>query len=175
MRVRRLPIPSVDLAAEALARATSFLREQADLSWLAQPWPDRSRAVRSRLIGNWLGELDRLLHVLLDAGASDAGKGVSPSMRNTILKLAAHSDGKSWCRPHLLGLSTARVAFRYTQGRALRPDDRGGMVATLGWLARDGAWAQAGIGQHIRFDDHALREVCGFYEQLSQLLAAEKR
>lgn len=160
----------VELAAGALTRATTFLTEQADQHWLACPWPEQDHVVRTRLVGNWLVELDRLLHVLLDARGEERRNGAPSGTRNTIIKLAASSDDQGWCRPHLLGLSKARAAFRYTQGRALRPDMRGGVVATLGWLASDGHWVQVGIGQRIAFDGDALREICQFYGQLSAQL-----
>jgi hypothetical protein len=168
------PGPNVDIAAATVARAVQFLRLQADQSWLRQTWHDQDRLIRSRLVGNWLGELDRLLHVLLDARGFSNGEGPSPQIRNTISKLTATCDGTDWCRPHLLGLTRAHAAFRYTNGCASRPDERGGTVSTLGWIARDGAWAMARVGQIIQFDGYALLKVCGFYEDLAASIVARR-
>ncbi|KQN90979.1 hypothetical protein ASE95_11965 [Sphingomonas sp. Leaf231] len=164
------PAPDVDprdAAAATLARATAFLRAQAHQSWLDQPWCDRQRMVRSRVIGNWIGELDRLLHVLLDAAADRAGHPVSTRQRNTANKLVTFCAEASWGMARLDGMARARATFRYTQGAARRADVRGGSHMTVGWSGPGGALRRFRIGERIHLGGNALVEVCDLYDELA--------
>jgi hypothetical protein len=156
-----------DEAAATLARATAFLRAQANQPWLDQPWCDRQRQVRSRVIGNWIGELDRLLHVLLDTAADRAGHPVSLRQRNTANKLVTFCAEASWGTARLDGMARARATFRYTQGAARRADVRGGSHMTVGWSGPGGALRRFRIGERIQLGSKALVEVCDLYDELA--------
>jgi hypothetical protein len=156
-----------DQAAVTLARATAFLRTQIDRPWLDQCWDDNDRLVRSRVIGNWIGELDRLLHVLLDAAADHAGRPVRTRQRNTGSKLVTFCAEASWGVERLDGMARARATFRYTQGAARRADVRGGSHMTVGWSGPGGTLRRFTLGERIHLGSQALIEVCDLYDELA--------
>lgn len=157
----------MDQAAVTLARGTAFLRVQARQPWLDQPWCDRHRLVRSRVVGNWIGELDRLLHVLMDAAALRAGHAPTAWQRNTAAKLAALCTDAAWSAPQLAGMARARATFRYTQGAARRADVRGGAYMTVGWSEPDGTLRRFRIGERVQLSGAALIEICDLYDELA--------
>ncbi|MEH3123063.1 MAG: hypothetical protein PGN16_13985 [Sphingomonas phyllosphaerae] len=156
-----------DQAAVTLARATAFLRTQIGQPWLDQCWSEDDRLVRSRVIGNWIGELDRLLHVLLDAAADHAGRPVRARQRNTGTKLVTFCADASWGVERLDGMARARATFRYTQGAARRADVRGGSHMTVGWSGPGGTLRRFTLGERIHLGSEALMEVCDLYDELA--------
>lgn len=142
----------------ALARATTFLRAQSQAPWLDEPWCDRLRPVRARVVGNWIGELDRLLRVLLDACAPTP-------YRRTAARLEALGASDSVAR--LTGLARAHVTFRYTGGAARRADTRGGSHMTVGWSGPDGALRRFRIGERVHLGSAGLIEICDLYDELA--------
>lgn len=156
-----------DDAYASLRRGTAFLRAQAARPWLDQPWGERERPLRARVIGNWIGELDRLLHVLLDSAALSAGRPATAWQRNTTTKLAALCTDAAWSAARLDGLARARATFRYTHGAARRADVRGGSHMTVGWSGPGGALRSFRIGERIEMGSAALIEVCDLYDELA--------
>ena len=167
--------PTLHDAAVTLARATAFLREQAREPCLDQSWSDRQRRVRSRVIGNWIGELDRLLHVLLDAAARAAGRPETEAQRNAAHKLAAFCAEAAWSAPRLHGLARARSTFRYTNGAARRADVRGGTHMTVGWSGPNGELRRFRIGECVLLDSGALAEICDLYDALAAHVVTSPR
>lgn len=151
----------------ALARATAFLRAQARQPWLDRPWCDRYRTLNARVVGNWISELDRLLHVLLDAAARDAGHATTGRQRNTAAKLALVCGDAGWSTPRLHGLSRAHATFRYTGGAARRADVRGGSYMTVGWSGPGGTLRRFRLGERVQLSGVALAEICDLYDQLA--------
>jgi len=156
-----------DDAFASLARGTAFLRAQAAQPWLDQPWAERDRPLRARVIGNWIGELDRLLHVLLDSAALHAGRPATAWQRNTATKLQAFGTGSAGSAARLDGLARARATFRYTHGAARRADVRGGSHMTVGWTGPGGTLRRFRIGERIEMGSAALIEICDLYDELA--------
>ncbi len=169
---RTIPAPPTtddprDQAHASLRRGTAFLRAQARHAWLDRPWDERETPLRARVVANWIGELDRLLHVLLDSAALYSGRPATARQRNTANKLAALCTEAAWSAPRLDGLARARATFRYTQGAARRADVRGGSHMTVGWTGPCGALRRFRLGERIEMGSAALIEVCDLYDELA--------
>lgn len=159
------------IAEAALGRATAFVRGETGRPWLATP----PTPIRSRVLGNWLGELDRLLCVLID----DAAAGAAPNGRshNAAAKLAGlagdDADDQRGRRARLRGIGRARAAYRYTRGVATRPDVRGGAYLTAGWFGEGScALARFALGEGIVMTGADLVTVCDLYDEVARLIAS---
>ena len=136
----------------ALSRATAFLRSGS----VGGPFPPRVAA-------NMLHELDRLLHALLDEG------GARPGQRHTANKLGSRASAGDGAR--LVALHRSAACLKHRDGRAARPDERGGRAMTLGWPDRpDGALRVVTLGEPVLPSRADLLDVCAFYDRLAAAL-----
>jgi hypothetical protein len=176
LRVGRGGVPRRDGALDGLRRGCDFLIARADEPWLGETWPDgMAGIVRARVTGNWLRELDSLLHSFLDEAELARG-GTLAADRPSIAKRWHHlpfvrSDDRA-DRKRLLGLHRSRQTFWLSDGYVRRPDHPAVSWLTAGWpVAGDATLRRFDLGTRLAFDGADLVDTCCFYQRLATALA----
>lgn len=160
---------------QALRRGSAFLIAQAGGPWLSAPWPDgRQGYLRARVLGNWLREMDSLLHGLLDEVVSATDRRLDAKSRSTAarwrrLPLVAARDGRD--RRRLLGLDRSRLSFCHHGGRVRDTDHPAVSWMTAGWPVTGSAELRRfAVGTRLELDGRDLIDTCRFYDRLAMLL-----
>lgn len=142
---------------------------------LAPPWPDADAGrVLARYAGNCLSELDRLLHVLMDALATEPDR-VRPRRSNTanrIADVAGWDLGTDGVRLRALGRS--RACLSYCGGIARRADAPGTPWMTVGWCdpSDPARLRRYRLGERVMPDGADLAAVGLFYGVLAGRLVS---
>jgi len=137
-------------------------------------------ALRAKVIGNGLRELDRFLNLLIDEVA-DLVVGPGPdaarfrAQRNTANKLRRVRAAMALPSPdhdRLLAIARSRDCLFHCAGIVRRGDDRTAARLTVGW-PEDGPPRAYAVGERIVVGAADLNGVCRFYDRVAaDLLAA---
>lgn len=168
------PLSPIAASLAALERGAGFVEARANRSAPAyQVHPD----LRDRLVGNWLSELNTLLHVVLDHACLARGVKPSPRTSQTARKLRLAIG--PW--PHefddtrrFRGLARSTACLRYERGIARYPDTLRRDVMTLGWEggggdAGHGRLKVARLGTRISPTGREIAAVARFYLSIAAL------
>lgn len=165
-------------ALDTLRRGCAFLEEQAGGPWLATPSLADADGVRSRVLSNWLRELDSLLHNVIDEVTRDAGERVSSERRSAAARwrlLPFSEAGDEASRKRLLGLYRSERTFWHYDGHIQRPDHPAVSWLTAGWPDPGTAnLRRFPIGSRLTLSSDELVDTCRFYERLGDLLARHR-
>lgn len=167
------PVRPLAVPLAALARGTALVRAHACAL-------DRAPHVRvaPRVAGNWLSELNTLLHVVLDAAGRDRALRMSPRTSHTARKLRlllAGWPGEAEDMRRIRALARTASCLRYNGGIARYPDVIGGGTMTLGWKEPGTTLRVVAIGARAVPDAAAMVEISLFYDRLAGRLAAGDR
>jgi len=164
---------------DTLRRGCAFLEERAGEAWLSTLWdPDAAVDVRSRVLSNWLRELDSLLHNLIDEVTRDVGERADPERRSAttrwrLLPFSEAGDGAD--RKRLLGLYRSERTFWHYDGHVQRPDHPAVSWMTAGWPSPETVTLRRfPLGSRLEFSGDDLVDTCRFYERLGRLLARHR-
>lgn len=156
-----------------LDNGIAFLRRQIDASWLRNVWPAATRPIRSRVVANWLNELNCLLDICL----LDIGQGAPPHPRPNSAQAAALQlrritacGGDDRDLRQLRALHATHHIFRHHASRVTFGDRRDAATLTLGWYDGNEHLTRVPLRSHILFNSDALLDVCALYARLNALL-----
>ncbi|WP_375427039.1 hypothetical protein [uncultured Sphingomonas sp.] len=132
----------------------------------------------SRVTGNTLAELDRLLHVLIRQVALDRGIRLPARSRNNSVGIAALC-GEHRDQGRLRALLRSTVCLRRHDGRAHHADRRGRGSMTAGWSNEAGSNTRQryayDLGEDITPSVEQMDDVCAFYDRLARAVVGGRR
>lgn len=137
---------------------------------------------RTRVIANYLRELDQLLNLLIDevAIATDPVRFARASLsrqRNTAAKLDRLRRLLRIPNPddrRLRAIGRSRDCLFHCKGIVRRPDERGGDIMSAGWPDGHVALRPFALGAPLGLAKPDLDDVCRFYGAIARSLIADK-